>query len=70
MKKFRDIPLYKLYPDVTEAQLNKIGQAFLVVNEYPEIFGDVPMGKFVAMFMTDEQERRARNYERKHGIRN
>lgn len=66
MRKIKDIPLYELYPDTTEEQADKIGCAFVVLNLFPEIFGDVPMRKFVAMFMTDEQERRARNYERKH----
>lgn len=70
MRKLKDISLYELYPDTTEEQFNKIGQAFIVFNQFPEIFGEVPMRKFVAMFMTDEQERRARNYERKFDHRN
>ncbi|MBQ7217127.1 MAG: hypothetical protein IJS39_14210 [Synergistaceae bacterium] len=52
-----------LYP-VDKATHEKIGAAYLVCSQYPEIFGDVPMGKFCSMFVDvideDEDERTAR----------
>ncbi len=31
----------------------KIGQAYLILSEYPEVFGDVTMKKFCSMFVDD-----------------
>lgn len=47
----------------------KIGQAYLILSEYPEVFGDVTMKKFCSMFVDDiiddgedEHEARMRAY--------
>lgn len=42
--------------DVDDETLSRIGAAFLICAQYPEIFGDVPMEKFRAMFIDDTKE--------------
>lgn len=35
---------------------NKIGKAFIICSLFPEVFGDVNLGKFRALFIDDEEE--------------
>ena len=53
-----------LYP-VDEETYSRLGKAFLICAQYPEVFGDIPCKKFCAMFVDDiidedEDERAAR----------
>ena len=49
---------------VDKETYKRIGKAYLVCSEYPEIFGDVKMEKFCGMFVDvireDDDEREAR----------
>ena len=50
----------KTLKPVDPATYEKIGAAYVVCAEYPEIFGDVPLKKFCGMFVDvvdDEEER-------------
>ena len=50
----------KTLKPVDNATHEKIGAAYLVCAEYPEIFGDVPLKKFCSMFVDvvdDEEDR-------------
>lgn len=39
--------------EVDEETLYRIGAAYLICSQYPEIFGNVKVGKFRAMFLDD-----------------
>ena len=37
--------------DVDEETLERIGEAFLIFAQYPEVFGDVPIGRLRGLFL-------------------
>ena len=54
----------KTLKSVDEETYTRIGKAYLICAEYPEVFGDVKLEKFCSMFVDvideDEDEREAR----------
>ena len=54
----------KTVKPVDEATKAKIGKAYLICSQYPDVFGDVTMKKFCAMFVDvvdeDDDEHEAR----------
>ena len=54
----------KTLKPVDEETYAKIGKAYLICSEYPEVFGEVTMKQFCSMFVDvideDEDEREAR----------
>ena len=48
-----------IYPADQETYA-RIGEAYLICSQYPEVFGDVPMDKFCSMFTDNESKQKAR----------